>query len=818
MENRGKKFGLLPYVVAILCFAALSALYFAPQYAGRAIRMHDITQYEGANRDLAEHNARYGEDPQWTGNTFSGMPATLISMRYDSLILKNTLMPVLNFLGQPASLIFLAMAAFFVMLLLCGVNPWVGIVPSLAYGLSTYFFIIIGAGHITKMVALAYAPLMLGAVFYTYRRNMWLGAALTALFASLELAANHPQITYYFVLVLLAFWINELVRAIREKLLSRFAKATGLLALAAVLAVGSNFAPLWYVNQYSKESIRGGSELTEQGPGQHMSGKRGSGLDLDYATAWSYGKIESFNMLIPNLLGGSSEGGFAEDGPVAQSLSRYNARNLTTQLPAYFGDQPMTAGPTYIGAVIIFLCVLGLFLLRGRCKWWVVVVTVVALLLSWGRNFMGFTELFFHYFPGYNKFRTVSMILVIAEWSVPFLAAFILDKLWRSEITKEDLMRALKRSVAIVGGVALLFLLLGGTLFDFSAPTDAQLPADVTEAMHEERLSMLRGDAFRSLLFVLLSAAVVWLYGMQRIRRGAMIALLAVLVCLDLVPVNLRFLPQSKFVEKTQTSIQPTAADRQILADTTLGYRVLNLTVSPFNDATTSCFHRSVGGYHGAKLQRYQDLIDRHLSQMHMGVYNMLNTKYIITADQTTGTPQVQLNPDANGAAWFVEAVQWAANADEEIAALDTLDNKRVAVVDRRFAEALEGVDLQADSTARIELVDYRANRLTYRYEAAREGVAVFSEIYYDKGWTATVDGVAAPCFRADYVLRAMVLPAGEHTVVFTFRATDFDRISNITLIFSLLIIVSVIAAAAAAVWCGRKKKREENHAGQQKA
>ncbi len=816
MENRTTLRRFLPYLIALLCFAGLSAVYFAPQFEGMVIGMHDITQYEGSSKDIKDHQALYDEDPQWTGASFSGMPATLISMRYDSLILKRWITPVVNFMGQPASMIFIAMVAFFVMLLMMRVNPWAAIAPSLAYGLSTYFFIIIGAGHITKMVALSYAPLMIGSVYYTFRRNMWLGAALTALFASMEIAANHPQITYYFLLVLLALWINEGVRAFREKALPRFAKATGVLAVAAVLAVGSNLAPLWYTYQDSKESIRGGTELKEQGPGEHVSGKRGSGLDIDYATAWSYGKMESFNMFIPGLTGGSSEGGFSDDGAVAQALAKYNARQLATKLPGYFGDQPMTAGPTYIGAVIIFLCVLGLFLLQGRNKWWVVVITALALLLSWGKNFMFFTELFFHYFPGYNKFRTVSMILVIAEWSVPFLAALILNKLWQQDIQKADLMKGIKRAVMVTGGVALLFLVLGGAFFDFTSPIDTQmgLPEDVLAAMQSERASMLRSDAFRSLVFVLLSAAVVWLYGAGKLKRGAMIALLAVLVCIDLVPVNLRFLPQSRFVEPKRTEIQPTAADLQILADTTPGYRVLNMTVSPFNDATTSYFHRSVGGYSAAKIQRYQDIIDRHLSQGHWAVYNMLNTKYVIASDEQSGQLQVQVNPDANGAAWFVDSVRIVDTPDEEIAALDQMDTKRVAVVDKRFASQLQGVDIVADSTAQIALTDYRANRVTYRYSATQEGVAVFSEIYYDKGWTATIDGKQAPYFRADYVLRGMVLPAGEHTVVFSFRAQDFRLISNITLVFSLLIIAAIVAAGTAAVMCKRNRRKKD--AGQQ--
>ena len=799
---------LLPYLAALACFIVITAVYFAPQYGGRTLRQHDMVQYEGMSKEIVDHRAAYGEDPQWTGSMFGGMPAYLINMGYDSLIIQRA-SKALYFMGQPAALIFIAMLAFFVMLLLAGGNPWVGIVPSLAYGFSTYFFIIIGAGHITKMVALAFVPLVLGGIFYAYRRNMWLGAALTALFGSIQIAANHPQITYYFILVAAAFWINELVRAIREHGVPHFAKVTGLLLLAGALAVGSNAAPLWYVQQHTPETIRGGSELRE---GTSESGA--TGLDLDYATAWSYGRTESFNMFIPDLMGGASDNTFSPDGEVADALGKYNARSVAGQLPAYWGDQPVTSGPTYIGAVAIFLCVLGLFLLRGRCKWWVLAITVLALGLSWGRNMMWLTELFYNYFPAYNKFRTVSMILVIAEWSVPFLAALVLNKLWRQEIPRERFLWGLKYATIVTGGVALLFLVLGRAMMSFTAPFDAQLagqlPDDVLAAMRAERASIMRADALRSLAFVFLTAGVVWLFYAGKIRKWMFVAGLAFLVTIDMLPVNARYLPQSKFVEQKKAEMKPTAADQQIMADTTPGFRVFNTTVSPFNDATTSYFHRSVGGYHGAKLQRYQDVIERHLAQSHMGVFNMLNTRYFIVQDKATGQPVAQLNPYANGAAWFVGRVDLVDGADAEIAALDTLDTRRAAVVDRRFAGLMAGVQPAADSSARIALTDYRANRLTYEYTAAEPGVAVFSEIYYPHGWSVTVDGQPADYFRADYILRAMALPAGTHTVVFSFRAPDFCLVSAVTLWSSVLILLLVAAAAVWTVMKNRKAKKED--------
>lgn len=625
------------------------------------------------------------------------------------------------------------------------------------------------------------------------------------------IGANHPQITYYFLMIVAAFWISELVRAYKEKILARFAKVTGLLVLAGVLAVGSNAGMLYYIQTHSKDTIRGGSEL--KASSSSMEGKEG--LDLEYATAWSYGKGETLNLLIPNLYGGSSEGGFSDDGEVAQALAKYGARNMATHLPAYWGPQPITSGPMYVGAVALFLAVLGLFLLRRRVTVWIVVIALLAILLAWGKNLMWFTELFYYYFPMYDKFRTVSTILVIVGWCVPLLAALTLQKLWSGEVPREKLFKGLKYTTIAVGGIALLFLLLGGTLLSFTGEGDSQMFGgqqvdDVFAAMRAERASLMRADALRSLVFVLLTAGTVLLFYRQKIKRGGFVLVLALLVTADMVPVNLRYLRRDKFVEERHNTIRPTEADKQILADKELGFRVLNMTVSPFNDATTSYFHRSVGGYHGAKLRRYQDLIERYLGKMDIGVYNMLNTKYVIVQGED-GTPEAQLNPGANGAAWFVDSVRLVDGPDAEIAALGGLDTKTVAVVDKLFASLVENVAPAADSAARIAMTEYRVNLQRYEYTAAAPGVAVFSEIYYPKGWTAYLDGVEAPYFRADYVLRAMVLPAGTHTVEFRFRAPHYELLSSLTLISSLLLLGGVAAVAGAAGYRAYKKRKDND-------
>ncbi|MBQ5669960.1 MAG: hypothetical protein IIV29_04645 [Tidjanibacter sp.] len=790
----------LPYVGAVLLFLLLSLLYFEPQMEGKALSMGDITQYEGMSRDIKQMQAE-GEDPQWTGNAFSGMPAYMINIEYPSMVIKNWSTDLANAFGRPAVLIFLALVGFWAMLLLWGVSPWVAIVPAIAYGFSTYSILIIGAGHITKMFAFAYAPLLVGGVAYTLRgRRIILGGLLTALFATLQIAANHPQITYYFAFVIVALWVNELIRAIREKWLGRFAKATVVLAVAAVLAVGANLSSLYYTAQHQPDTTRGGSELATSGGGES------GGLDIAYATAWSYGRTESLNMFIPNLMGGSSSGGFATDGEVASSLRPYGARSLATQLPAYWGDQPMTAGPTYVGAAALLLAVLALVLLRGREKWWLVAVSVFAWLLSLGSNLMWFTELMFEWLPAYDKFRAVSTALVVVQWSVPLLGALVLWRIWQERYDRRTLLVGVGKAAAILGGIALVFILFGRAMFSFEAAYDGQmgLPNDVLAAMQAERASMLVADAVRSLVFVAVTAGVIALFAWGKIKRCVMLALVGVLVGVDMIGVDVRYLSWDDFVRPAETTIQPTEANRQIMADGELGYRVANLAVSTFNDATTSYFHRSVGGYHGAKLARYQDLIDHQLLRGNPEVYDMLNTKYFIVADKESGAPQAVLNEGANGAAWFVEDVVWASTPTEEMRALDGIDTRTEAVVETRYREMLEGVRLGDGS---VELIKYKPNHLSYRYNSEEGGLCVFSEVFYDKGWKAYVDGWEAKYLRADYLLRAMVLPAGEHIVEWRYRAPKFDLVESITLTFSLVILGGlVLYGVVEIIRCRRRK------------
>lgn len=777
-------------VVAVLVFGVVSVIGFAPQLEGRVLPQHDIRQFDGMSRDIRECRADFDEDPQWTGAMFSGMPAYQINIKYPAQIIKRTVDWVQSLFAAPASMVFFAMLSAFVMALLMGMSAWVGIIVGLAYGLSTYFFLIIGAGHITKMWALVYAPAMLGSIHYTLRQNMWVGGALTALFAALEAGANHPQITYYFVLAAAALFISELVFAIKNRVCKNFAYRTVVLVGAAILALGANFAPLYYTMQHTSDTTRGGSALAVE--------NERKGLDIEYATAWSYGIGESWNMLIPDFVGGDSGATFSKDGEVVEALkelgaSKRNAEQIAQQLPTYWGEQPYTAGPTYIGAIVIFLALLGLLLADNRNRWWVVAATILAILMSWGYHAMWFTELCFNYLPLYNKFRAVSTALVVVEWSAPLLAGVALWQIYQKWEDKKFLTRKIAIAAGVTAGVCLIFAVAGSSILDFGEEAsvammgeafgDVEIGAIVAEAMAAERASILASDAWRSIAYILLAAGVLLgaLHIDQKWRTGAL-ALVAVLIVADILPINLRYLPYETFVEKRNTQIRPTEADRQIMADKELGYRVFNLTVSPFNDATTSMFHRSIGGYHGAKMGRYQDLIDHYLSNGNEAVLDMLNTKYLITKEG------VIERPTAYGAAWFVSNMEIVESADEELAALGVIDLRTTAVAEVGAPRP------RIEGAGEIELKEYRPNYLRYDYTlTGGSAVAVFSEIYYDKGWQAYLDGEPCDSFRADYLLRAMVLPEGQHTIEWRFKAPNWSLTEAITLICSILIIFALV-------------------------
>ena len=799
---------ILPHAVAVGLFVLATIVYFSPMFLdGKQLGQGDVLQYNGMAREITEYRVRTGEEALWTNSMFGGMPAVQISVRYPN----NWLQYLGNFLTlgmpSPAYMIFLAFLGFYIMLLCFKVNPWLAIAGAFAYGLSTYFMLIAVAGHNTKMRALDYMPVLIGGLYLAYTRGkMWLGVLMVCLALGLQMRANHLQITYYTAIVVLIFIIFEMVRVHREKLYGQFLKTSAAIALAVALAVGVNITNMLLTAEYTPYSTRGTSELTDE------SGNQTSGLDKDYIlNDYSYGIAETMNLFIPKFMGGGSYDKAGEKSPFYKTLidngvPRTQAKQYSEHVRLYWGDQRYTAGPVYIGAVVIFLFVLGLFAVKGHIKWWLLTATIFSIVLAWGKNFEFLSYLFIDYFPMYNKFRTVSMILTIAMVAVPLLGMLGVKEILGNQLTLTDKKIMLRKSFYIAGGIALFFFILPGLFFSFSAPGDARLPDTMgypewlIAALPDTREWALRWDAFRSMVFVVGAAALLWLTIEGKLKFVPAIALLTGLIVIDLWTVDKRYLNDGSFASKQRgvNVMQPTAVDLDIMQDKSLNYRVLNLTTGdPFSDGATSFFHNSIGGYHGAKMKRYQELIEHHIGRWNMDVLNMLNTKYFIIPDRETRQPMKQTNPEALGNAWMVEQIRWVDNADAEIEALNEFDPSKEAIVDIRFQQTLEGFTARSDSAASISLVSYEPNHLIYEYHSQQPQMVVFSEIFYGKDWNAYLNGELTSHIRANYVLRAMTVPAGKHEIVFKFEPASYARGEKIALFSSIGIVLLVIGVAA---------------------
>tara|TARA_B100001250_G_scaffold59724_1_gene46537 strand:+ start:3137 stop:5536 length:2400 start_codon:yes stop_codon:yes gene_type:complete len=788
-----KKFKfLVPHFLVLLFFVCISFIYFSPLLEGKMLEMHDIKVYKAASKEIVDFRKQTGDEALWTNSMFSGMPAYQISTHSKGNLIQYLAKVLSLGMPRPASLLFLYLLGFYILLLSLKVDYRLSIVGAIAFAFSSYFFIIIQAGHMTKAHAIAYVPMVVAAVLYTYRGKMLLGGVLTAITVALEIYANHLQITYYLALILLIIGFVQFFKDLRSDNLLDFVKRTGVLFLAALLASGTAFTNLAITMEYGEESTRGKSELTN-----NLDNKT-SGLDKDYATDWSYGVAETFTLLIPNFHGGASQGELTTDSETYKAIRRApNAKKIIKQLPLYWGDQPMVSGPTYAGAIIVFLFVLGLFLVNSEIRIWLVAATIMSILLAWGKNFMGLTDLFLDYFPGYNKFRAVSMILVVAEFTIPLLGFVALNRFLNSngnttkDFSKE---RALKLAFYIVGGLALFFALMPSLFFDFVGAQDLNLEKNgwPIDALQSDRKELLSSDAWRSFIFIALTFVTLWLFLKNKIKSVHVILIVGLLVLADMWTINKRYLNEDHFARKRNLKqpYQPTPANNQILADKDPNFRVFNQSVSTFNDASTSYFHKSIGGYHGAKLKRYQELIENHISRGNMAVLNMLNTKYFISQKG-----KVQRNAAAMGNSWFVNEINIVEDADAEIVALNEFNPSNSAIVDQRFREQV--VDSLDNEGATIVLTDYKPNYLGYISNSPKDGIAIFSEIYYDKGWNAYIDGELKPHFRANYVLRGMSIPAGSHVVEFKFEPSTYiigEKVSltSSIILFLLLAFVSI--------------------------
>ena len=832
----------LPHLAAVVLFAIITLIQFSPLLSNKVLEQGDIVRYKGMSQEMTDFRKAEHSEALWTNSMFGGMPAYQVSTLYPGNLLGHVDKVFHLFLPHPSGYIFLCFIGFFILLLCLEINPWLAIIGALAYGFSSYFFIIIEAGHNSKANAIGYLAPLLGGIILLMRGKHWLGFAVTALFMAMELNANHVQISYYGFMLFGLVFLTYFIMALKQKSLKPFFIGVGLFIAASIIGVLPNAGNLLATYEYGNYTTRGKTELTMNSELQTNQGNKTSGLDKDYATQWSYGVGETFTFLIPNFKGGGSAAIGSVDKDALKAVDP-QMREQVAQSSAYFGQQPFTSGPVYIGAIVMLLAFLGLFIIDHPLKWALVIGTLLSVMLAWGKNFMPLTSLFMDYVPGYNKFRAVSMILVIAELTIPLLAILALDKFIKASEKNEeftlpflktqiDLKKVLIISIVVIGGFCFIsafmpsiinsFIPLGEETqivnqFKQSGATDAQISQfmpDFLSNIEKARQAIFKSDARRSLIFVGLASIFLFLYVTKKLKLELFLVTMAIFLCADLWPVAGRYLDSKNYVPKAQYDAPPSksAADEQILADKSLDYRVLNLSTNTFNDAATSYYHKSIGGYHGAKLKKYQEIIDFHLDgeinefykglndaaqndslmRIHMaklGVLNMLNTKYMIVPakDQTFAIP----NPQANGNAWFVKNIKTVASADSEIVALHGINTKREAVIQEKN-KAITPVANTYNANGKITMQSYKPNDLVYETDAPEKGFAVFSEIYYPKGWNAYVDGNLTPHTCVNYILRGMEIPAGKHKVEFKFEPQVYKTGNSVALIGSILLLVVV--------------------------
>ena len=822
---------LLPDLIAILAFVLLSFAYFFPaDIENRILFQHDTAAGAGAGQEVKEYYEQTGERSRWTNSLFGGMPMYQIAPSYDSTKSLQWVQKAYQlFLPDYVCLTFMLMLGFYILLRVFGIPVWLAGLGGIMWAFSSYFFILISAGHIWKFITLAYVPPTIAGIVLAYRGKLLWGGILTALFVALQITSNHVQMSYYFFFVILFFVGAYFEKAWRTKTLPQFFKASAVLIVAALVGIAANVSNLYHTYAYSKETMRGKSELVQTGDAAKQTS---SGLDRDYITQWSYGIDETLTLLVPNFKGGASAALSQSETAMSKANPMYSS--LYGSLTQYFGTQPMTSGPVYVGAFVLFLFVLGCFIVKGPLKWALIGATFFSIVLSWGKNFMPLTDFFIDYVPLYNKFRAVSSILVIAEFTIPLLAIFALKRLLEEpEILKQE-KKPLGISLLLTAGIALLLAVAPGSIGSGYVPAqEAQMlqnavnqqmiPANelsgILANLGEMRAELVSSDALRSFIIIGVGCSLLWLYASGKLRSSLTIAGITILCLADMWGVNKRYLNDAQFVPhsiRTETFTK-TNTDELILQDTSLDYRVLNFATSTFDDNNTSYWHKSVGGYHPAKLRRYQEMIEHHISPEMQAAYkaiataggemdsvdankfrilNMLNTKYFIfPAGQQRQTVPI-LNPHAYGNAWFVNKVQYVNNANEEIDALDSIIPTETAVVDARFKDVLKGTtESYKDSLSSIRLTSYAPNRLTYETNNAQDGIAVFSEIYYPDGWHVTIDGQPAELARADYILRTMYVPAGQHTIEMRFDPTSLHVTEGIAYGALALLVIGIIVA-----------------------
>jgi hypothetical protein len=781
------------HFLVILGFALVAVLYFNPVLKGKKIYQSDIVQYTGMAKQHIDFRNAYDAESYWTNSAFGGMPTYQLGAKYPHNYIKK-LDLALRFLPRPADYLFLYFLGFYILLLVLKIDYKIAILGALSFGFSTYLIIILGVGHNAKAHAIAYMPLVLSGIILTFQKRYYLGFIITALASGLELVTNHPQMTYYLGFLIIILGITYLVHASKSKELPAFFKATAVLFIAAVFAFSMNATNLMATSEYAKESTRGKSELTINPDGSPK--EQTTGLDKDYITQFSYGKLETFNLFIPRFMGGGNREDIGKDSETYKAFRALGATPIqalqeSKQAPMYWGDQPIVEAPAYIGAVVIFLFVLALFLYQGRFKWWLIAGILMSLLLSYGKNLSFLTDFFVDYVPLYNKFRAVSSIQVLLELCIPLLAALGLAQLFHKDRSSKTKLEALKKSLGIVAGLTVVFLIFKNSLFDFVGSSDGQFKeyygASFVEALRLDRSAIFTEDALRTLLLVLAVGGLIFIYLKQKITQNTTIVILGLLLILDLVGVDRRYVNNDNFVSalKVDRPYQASTIDKELLKDTT-NFRVLDRSD---NSTKSSYFHNSIEGYHAAKLRRFKAVQEFHIDKTNFEVLNMLNTKYIIYQNKE-GEVLYFENENTNGNAWFVDAIESFETPDEEILALDKINTKTTAIAN---ASDLKSKRFVKDSMASIQLVDYKLNHLVYETKTTEDGFAVFSEVYYKNGWNATIDGVEVKHYNVNYILRGLEIPKGTHTVVFKFNPSFVTTGSNISLVSSILLVLLIL-------------------------
>ena len=803
----------LIHFFAVSLFVIVALAFFTPVLQGKVIFQSDIAQYTGMAKEQIDFKKRTGEEPYWTNSAFGGMPTYQLGAHYPHNYVKQ-LDLALRFLPRPADYLFLYLLGFYILLSCLKIDFRLAVIGALAFGFSTYLIIILGVGHNAKAHAIAYLPMLLGGILLVFRKKYIWGFVLTALAMALEINANHYQMTYYFMLLVLILGFVYLVDGIRKKQLKHFFTSVGLLLVAVVLGIATNATSLMATKEYADWSTRGKSELTITPDGNQK--ENSGGLSKEYITQYSYGITESLNLFVPRLFGGSNyedlgEGSKTYNFLIEKGLSPTKALEFSKGLPLYWGDQPGTSAPAYVGAVLFFLFILGLILVKKKAKWWLLGGVLMSLVLSWGKNFSALTDFMIDYFPLYDKFRAVSSIQVILELCVPILAILALAELFSTTVEKAKKLNALKISFFITAGLG-IFILLSKGLFSFEGGSDAFLEQnygnELMTMIRLDREAVYVNDALRSLLFVLLSATALWLFIKEKFNKNVFVLVIGLLILFDLIGVDKRYVNDEDFVRQRAMSspFPETAVDKEIAKDNSV-FRVYN-PAEGLNGASTSYYHQSIGGYHAAKPAKMQDLFDFHIYNGNLNVLNMLNVKYVIQQDEESrSVPAV--NPNANGNAWFVEELIKVSNANEEILALKDLDTKSKAVINTTKNSSLTNYAFAKDSLASIVLENYRPNQLTYQSQNKSKGFAVFSEMYYENGWKAYIDGVEKPIYEVNYALRGLEVPSGDHKIEFKFEPAVIKKGSTIVLASSLLLGLLILSALGYSFWSTRKSNKE---------